>query len=133
MQEMLNVWVQICFGMSCDLRCEGRRDWEVGLRYRVRINNMFTLESIDLFYIYYTSIHLSWYNIITLYHLLTEQYVEAFVQSYELINLRWIVQYKIRCCTYVIWHLLIVLNLTLKKQRIKKRQKLSIRTMSSFW
>ena len=47
--------------LTCGLRGEGRRDFEVDLRYGVKNNHMIKLESIELsfFYIYYTSLHLS--------------------------------------------------------------------------
>ena len=38
---------------TCGLRGEGRRDWEVGLRYGVRMNHMITLESIDFRFLTY--------------------------------------------------------------------------------
>ena len=48
-----NVCVQIFrrFINRC-LKGEGRRDWVVGLRYGVRMNQMITLESIELFKTY---------------------------------------------------------------------------------
>ena len=33
--------------LTCGLREEGRRDWEVDLRYGVKKNHMITLESIE--------------------------------------------------------------------------------------
>ena len=42
-QERSNLFGDV---KSCCLRGEGRRDWEVGLRYGVSINRMITLESI---------------------------------------------------------------------------------------
>ena len=46
----LNECVPVLFGEEqiCDLRGEGRRSWEEGLRYEVRMNHMITLESIEL-------------------------------------------------------------------------------------
>ena len=34
--------------LTCGLREEGRRDWEINLRYGVKDNYMITLESIEL-------------------------------------------------------------------------------------
>ena len=41
------------------LRGEGRRDWKVDLRYRVKKNHMFTLESIEFsFFTYITPLYI---------------------------------------------------------------------------
>ena len=47
--------------LICGLRREGRRDWEIDLRYGVKKNYMITLESIDFFFTYFTPllIHLA--------------------------------------------------------------------------
>ena len=43
--------------LTCGLRGVGRRDWEVGLRYGVRMNHMITFESIEFFFSTYIIPH----------------------------------------------------------------------------
>ena len=60
MQEIWNhLMFQCRFGWGClvlCLRVEGRRDWEVGLRYGVKMNHIFTLESIEFSFFKHTYI-----------------------------------------------------------------------------
>ena len=50
--KSLNECVPVLLGyvQTCGSRGKGRRDWEEGLRYEVRINHMITLESIELIF-----------------------------------------------------------------------------------